>query len=116
MFTIKITEENSFPVINLNTITFSVTDFGLHTNPRLVEPLVGAVGGIPEPFELLEPMAGSAFVEPNSMGATGGPGGEIKIGSIRLQVVPGDITKENTDAIVNGTNPDLDMTQGTACY
>ena len=48
--------------------------------------------------------------------ATKGGGGEIKIGSIRLQVVPGDITKEGTDAIVNGTNPDLDMSQGTVCH
>ena len=39
-------------------------------------------------------------------------GGEIKIGSITLQVVPGDITKERTDAIVNGTNQRLDITQG----
>ena len=41
-----------------------------------------------------------------------GEGGEIKIGSIRLQVVSGDITKEKTDAIVNGTNRHLDTSSG----
>ena len=41
-----------------------------------------------------------------------GEGGEIKIGSIRLQVVSGDITKEKTDAIVNGTNRHLDISSG----
>ena len=74
---------------------------------------MGAVGGIPEP---LEPMAGNAFIEPIPARAAGGGGGEIKIGSIRLQVVPGDITKERTDAIVNGTNPELDLSQGTVCH
>ena len=37
-------------------------------------------------------------------------GAEIQIGSITLQVVPGDITQETTDAIVNGTNSRLDFT------
>ena len=39
-------------------------------------------------------------------------GGEIQIGSIRLQVVSGDITKEKTDAIVNGTNRQLEVWKG----
>ena len=40
-------------------------------------------------------------------------GGEIRIGSITLQVVPGDITQERTDAIVNGTNNNLDFSMGS---
>ena len=40
-------------------------------------------------------------------------GGEIRIGSITLQVVPGDIVQERTDAIVNGTNNDLDFSKGS---
>ena len=60
---------------------------------------MGAVGGIPEPARAAEVKVG-----------------EMKIGSIDLQVMPGDITKEGTDAIVNGTNPDLDMSQGTVCH
>ena len=65
-----------------------------------------------------EPVPEPRYNQPGAVGAGGGGGGgggggEITIGSIRLQVVPGDITKENTDAIVNGTNPQLDLTQGT---
>ena len=86
---------------------------GFYTNSPVLEHLVGAVGGIPEP---LEPMAGNTFIEALPARAAEGGGGEIKIGSIRLQVVPGDITKERTDAIVNGTNPELDMSQGTLCH
>ncbi|XP_077997139.1 protein mono-ADP-ribosyltransferase PARP14-like [Glandiceps talaboti] len=37
---------------------------------------------------------------------------EMKIGDICLQVCQGDITTETTDAIVNSTNPQLDMTKG----
>ena len=54
---------------------------------------------------------GAAFHSPTHSAAIG-DGGEIQIGSITLQVVPGDITQETTDAIVNGTNPRLDMTLG----
>ena len=59
-----------------------------------------ASGGVPKSFELVDPKD-----EPKE-------GGEIQIGSIRLQVVPGDITKERTDAIVNGTNQSLDLSAG----
>ena len=41
-----------------------------------------------------------------------GEGGEIKISSILLQVVLGNIVNETTDAIVNGTSEDLDLSQG----
>ena len=40
-------------------------------------------------------------------------GGEIQIGTIRLQVVPGDITQETTDAIVNITNAQLRFSLGS---
>ena len=65
----------------------------------LADSTEGAVGGLPASFELVED-------EPNE------DGGEIQIGSIRLQVVHGDITQETTDAIVNGTNPEMDVTRG----
>ncbi len=42
----------------------------------------------------------------------GSGGGEIEIGKVFLQVVNGDITKETTDAIVNGTNNTLDFSIG----
>ena len=74
------------------------------------EPREGAVGGVPEPFEIVEPLAAS-FQNLRGSAATG-EGGEIQIGNITLQVVSGDITRETTDAIVNGTNPTLDLTQG----
>ena len=38
--------------------------------------------------------------------------GGIRIGSICLQVAQGDITQEKTDAIINGTNADLDISKG----
>ena len=57
--------------------------------------LRGAVGGISLPFD--------EFLSPPSIRE----GGEIQIGSIFLQVTPGDITEEATDAIVNGTNGGL---------
>ena len=41
---------------------------------------------------------------------------EIQIGSITLQIVPGDITQETTDAIVNGTNPRLDFSSSEYSY
>ena len=68
-------------------------------------PLVGATGGIPEEIEEMPPVGSGLHVST-------GEGGEIKIGSIRLQVVSGDITKEKTDAIVNGTNRHLDISSG----
>ena len=43
---------------------------------------------------------------------TAGDGGEIKISSILLQVVPGNIVNETTDAIVNGTSENLDLSKG----
>ena len=36
----------------------------------------------------------------------------INIGSINVDVVHGDLTKERTDAIVNSSNSSLDLTQG----
>ncbi len=41
-----------------------------------------------------------------------GSGGEMKIGNVTLQVLPGDITTETTDAIVNSTNNRLDLSIG----
>lgn len=37
---------------------------------------------------------------------------EMKIGSITLQIVSGDITKEDTDVIVNISNPSFDAKTG----
>ena len=45
-----------------------------------------------------------------------GEGGEIKISSILLQVVLGNIVNETTDAIVNGTSEDLDLSQGISKF
>ena len=95
---------------------FTVSTIQLLTNSPVLGPFMGAVGGTPEPFGAFEPMARKTFTEPSPKRTAEGGGGEIKIGPIRLQVVPGDITKERTDAIVNGTNPDLDMSQGTTCH
>ena len=36
----------------------------------------------------------------------------INIGSINVEIVHGDLTKDNSDAIVNSTNSSLDLTQG----
>ena len=47
-----------------------------------------------------------------TMEARGGAVDGISIGSVRLQVAQGDLTKEPTDAIVNGTDANLDITQG----
>ena len=65
----------------------------------LADSIEGAFGHVPTSFELVED-------EPQE------EGGEIQIGSIRLQVVHGDITQETTDAIVNGTNSGLDLSAG----
>lgn len=59
---------------------------------------------------MVEPRA-AAFHNPPQSAATG-DGGEIQIGSICLQVVSGDLTRETTEAIVNGTNSELDIKQG----
>lgn len=37
---------------------------------------------------------------------------EMKIGSITLQVISGDITKEDTEVIVNISNPSFDAKTG----
>ena len=36
----------------------------------------------------------------------------INIGSINIEIVHSDLTKYNSDAIVNSTNSSLDLTQG----
>ena len=66
----------------------------------------GAVGGTKEQVSWT-PSAGA-----NRPSA----GGEMHIGSITLQVVPGDLIKERTDAIVNGTNNNLDFSMGIVSY
>ncbi len=62
------------------------------------DPVEGAKGGVD--------MEDSMEVGPETSGD------EIQIGSITLQVVSGDIIQEKTDAIVNGTNRDLDFSMG----
>ena len=39
--------------------------------------------------------------------------GDIIIGSMCVEIVHGDLTKEQCDAIVNSTNAQLDLTQGS---
>ena len=57
--------------------------------------ILGAVGVIPSPSSVSE--------ESEDM---------ISIGSINVDVVHGDLTKERTDAIVNGSNNTLDLPGG----
>ena len=58
------------------------------------------------PHEIAQPV-------PRIQTPTGaGEGGEIKIGSILLQVGLGKIEKETTDLIVNGTSEKLDLSEG----
>ena len=68
----------------------------------------GAIGGMKERV---------SWIPPAEQGANRpSAGGEIRIGSITLQVVPGDLIKERTDAIVNGTNNNLDFSMGSVSY
>ena len=59
------------------------------------------MGGVTDGFEVVDMVTESKT-----------QGGEIQIDNIMLQVVAGDITQEKTEAIVNGTNKDLDLTMG----
>ena len=41
------------------------------------------------------------------------PGGQVDIGSVTLMVKLGDITKENTEAVINSSTSNLAMSPGT---